>query len=184
MKSMCMMAQHHAMQHAVLLVVWYMRPALHFWANPTAGMLCICAGRDCSPNGFKMYQKHGPSHTCEGLEACTYGPNGVHGLENGQLKPHNCGEQNRQNPVPERGESSWITFTLYGHVVWWTAFPLHVVTCTQYVPQGLSRVALCSTMSFWGNQMLVAACTLPQQTAVWSARFNIELPSTHHPLQS
>ena len=60
----------------------------------------------------------------------------------------------------------------------------HYICVLLYVRQGLSRVAVCSTMSFWGNQMLVAACTLPQQTAVGSARFNIGLPSTHHPLQS
>ena len=128
-----------------------------------------------------MYKIRGPSHTCEGLEACTYDPsgilglkygqldpNGIHGLKHGQLKPHNCGEQTRPNPVPERGESSRITFTLYGHrvqVVWCTTFPLHVVTCMQYVRQGLSRGAVCSTMSVWGNQMPVAVCNLPQQTA-------------------
>jgi hypothetical protein len=130
---------------------------------------------------------HGPSHTCEGLEACTCGPSGIHRLKYAQLKPHNCGEQTRPNPMPERGESSRITFTLYGHrvqVVWCTAFPLHVVTYMQYVRQGLSRGAVCSTMSLWGNQMRVVVCNLPQQTAVGSARFKIRLINTHHPLQN
>ena len=123
---------------------------------PTTGVLCICAGGDCSPNGFKMYKIHGLSHTWEGIETCTYGPSGNHGLKYRQLKPHTCDEQTRPSPVPERGESSQITFTLYGHrvhVVWCTAFPMHVAPCMQYVPQGLSKGAVCFTMSLWGKQM-------------------------------
>ena len=97
-----------------------------------------------------MNKIHGPAHTWEGLEACTYGPSGLHGLQYGQLKLHNFGEQTRPNPVPEQAGSSRITFTLYGHrfqVVWCTVFPLHVITCMQYVRQGLSRDAVCSTTS-------------------------------------
>ena len=130
-----------------------------------------------------MYIIHGTSHTWEGLEACIHGSSGLHGLKYGQLKPCNCGEQTRPNPMPERAESSQISFTMYGHrlqVVWCTAFPLHVVACMQYVWQGLSTDAVCSTFSVWGNHMHVAVCNLPQQAAVGAARFKMSLLNPHH----
>ena len=72
---------------------------------------------------------YGPAHTWEGLQACTYGLSGLHGLQYKQLKPHNSGEQIRPKPVPEQAGSSRITFTLYGlrfQLVWCTVFPWYV----------------------------------------------------------
>ena len=88
-----------------------------------------------------MNKVYGPAHTWEGLQACTHGLSGLHGLQYKQLKPHNSGEQIRQKPVPERAGSSRITFTLYGlkfRVVWCTAFSWHVAACMQYIRQGLT----------------------------------------------
>ncbi len=81
---------------------------------------------------------HEPAHTWKGLEACTYGTYGcLHGLKYGQLKQHNFGEQSRPNLVPEQA----FVYLVWAQIqlVWCTAFPLHVVTCMNYLCQRLSR---------------------------------------------
>ena len=77
-----------------------------------------------------MYKIHGPSHLWEGLEACTYDPSCLHGLNYGQLSHRILLNKPNQTLCQHEPNQAWITFTLYGHrleLVWCTAFPVHVV---------------------------------------------------------